>query len=184
MLSQDKRRTQITVVDFVSDQRLLLDNVLLSVNSWRGTSQIISPCLTMLCMFNCAQACGRPDAPLSPVLPPLLLLTVHSRHGSDLPCVVFSDGARTWSLSRGNGLFSLPRLHKEPYCSSPHIPRWLPTPGFGLPGQWGLRLHELFFFVCDGQLGLQCTLLTLHLVPNNNNNNNNTLHSKILVHRC
>lgn len=74
------------------------------------------------------------------------LLAAHSRQGSDQPCVVFSDGARTWSLSRGNGLFSLPCLHKEPHCSSPHIPRWLPTPGFGLPGWQGLRLQELLFF--------------------------------------
>lgn len=79
--------------------------------------------------------------------PPPSLLAVHSRQGSDQPCVVFSDGARTWSLSRGNGLFSLPCLHKEPHCSSPHIPHWLPTPGFGLPGWRGLRLQELFFII-------------------------------------
>lgn len=45
MLSQDKQRTQNTVVDFVLDQRvlLLLDNELLSANAWGATSQIISP---------------------------------------------------------------------------------------------------------------------------------------------
>lgn len=91
MLSQDKRRRDFA--DFVSDQGLLLDNVLLSVNAWYGTSQITSPCPTMLCMFNCAQVCGHPDALLLSLLLLLLLLTIHSRHGSDLPCVVFSDGA-------------------------------------------------------------------------------------------
>lgn len=80
---------------------------------------------------------------LSRCTPPLTPL---SRQRSDQPCVVFSDGAWTWSLSRGNGLFSLPGLHKEPHCFSPHIPHWLPIPGFELPGWSGLKLQEQGFF--------------------------------------
>ena len=190
-----------TVTHFVLDQRVLLAGVWCCVQ-WAPEMEHLCSCFALLvwhcpkvclclsvsmCVCVCVCVCvwlprcappPLPPPPSPPPPPPLLLLAVHSRQGSDQPCVVFSDGAWTWSLSRGNGLFSLPGLHKEPHCSSPHIPRWLPTPGFGLPGRRGLRLQELFFFFFWPTARNIVYPLPLHLVPNLN-----TVHSNILVLR-
>lgn len=123
--------------------RWLVCVTLCSASALKGASQIFFLSDIALKCVCAHESVWQPRwaAPPPPPLP-----APHSRQGSDQPCVVFSDGAWTWSLSRGNGLFSLPGLHKELHCSSPHIPRWLPTPGFGLPGRQGLRLHQFFLF--------------------------------------